>query len=59
MEGEKKRVTIIVGEDEQAAVLRFLEKIRKTEPCFGCGQPVVVGGKICPHCGLNLMATYA
>ncbi|TSC53760.1 MAG: hypothetical protein LiPW39_92 [Parcubacteria group bacterium LiPW_39] len=42
------------GEPEVLYRLRLVRILR--EPCLQCGQLVDEGEKICPNCGLNLVA---
>jgi len=62
--GEKEKCPISPLFGEKCRDCQFLAEYRKKEnsskgePCPGCGQPVAAGVKICPNCGLNLMATY-
>ncbi len=57
MEKEKERAIIILR-GEKGIIYQVTIKPLEEEKCFGCGGSVIVGDKICSHCGMNLMSTY-
>ena len=54
--GTEKEGAVIAKEGEPKVLYRVRLVRIKTEPCLQCGQANEEGEKICPNCGLNLVA---